>query len=210
MWTMKASPLGSSPSEKITSPRVERSRRDVANLTAHAGISTHVKWTALDAAMRPMILRFASLACLSPLLALFVMRSAAVPPAYAQQQPLGPGGPPPRQAGGGPRHRRGGRGGDARLRQRSAKVTPPVFRETGTGWFIEGDGWVVTNGHVIQPARETPRWLVNQQAQRAGDHGLSYPRPSRELASCPASGRRRRTPSSASCSTACCRRPRST
>lgn len=47
------------------------------------------------------------------------------------------------------------------------KVTPPVFRETGTGWFAEGDGWVVTNGHVVQPAHETPRWLVNQQAQRA-------------------------------------------
>ena len=47
------------------------------------------------------------------------------------------------------------------------KVTPPVFRETGTGWFVDGDGWVVTNGHVVQPAHETPRWLVNQQAQRA-------------------------------------------
>jgi hypothetical protein len=47
------------------------------------------------------------------------------------------------------------------------KVSPPVFRETGTGWFIDSSGWVVTNGHVVQPAHETPRWLVNQQAQRA-------------------------------------------
>jgi S1-C subfamily serine protease len=46
-------------------------------------------------------------------------------------------------------------------------VKPPSFRETGTGWFIDGAGWVVTNGHVVQPAHETPRWLVNQQAQRA-------------------------------------------
>jgi S1-C subfamily serine protease len=46
-------------------------------------------------------------------------------------------------------------------------VKPPVFRETGTGWVIDGNGWVVTNGHVVQPAYETPRWLVNQQAQRA-------------------------------------------
>src|SRR5262245_34899989 len=46
-------------------------------------------------------------------------------------------------------------------------VTPPPFRETGTGWFIDSAGWVVTNGHVVQPAHETPRWLVNQQAQRA-------------------------------------------
>ena len=47
------------------------------------------------------------------------------------------------------------------------KVTPPAFRETGTGWFIDPNGYLITNGHVVQPAYETPRWLVNQQAQRA-------------------------------------------
>lgn len=47
------------------------------------------------------------------------------------------------------------------------KATPPVFRETGTGWFIADDGWLITNGHVVQPAYEPPRWLVNQQAHRA-------------------------------------------
>jgi S1-C subfamily serine protease/rhodanese-related sulfurtransferase len=46
-------------------------------------------------------------------------------------------------------------------------VTPPVFRETGTGWFVDGKGWIITNGHVVQPAHTPPRWLVNQQAQRA-------------------------------------------
>jgi S1-C subfamily serine protease len=46
-------------------------------------------------------------------------------------------------------------------------ITPPPFRETGTGWFIDPSGWVITNGHVVQPAYETPRWLVNQIAQRA-------------------------------------------
>ena len=46
-------------------------------------------------------------------------------------------------------------------------VTPPMFRETGTGWFVDGRGWVITNGHVVQPAHSPPRWLVNQQAQRA-------------------------------------------
>ena len=46
-------------------------------------------------------------------------------------------------------------------------ITPPPFRETGTGWFIDPSGWVITNGHVVQPAYETPRWLVNQVAQRA-------------------------------------------
>ncbi len=46
-------------------------------------------------------------------------------------------------------------------------VEPPPYRETGTGWFIDSRGWVITNGHVVQAAYETPRWLVNQQAQRA-------------------------------------------
>src|SRR5713226_2052787 len=49
----------------------------------------------------------------------------------------------------------------------SVKITPPVFRETGTGWFLDADGWLITNGHVVQPAHEPPRWLANQQAQRA-------------------------------------------
>src|SRR3990172_11755868 len=46
-------------------------------------------------------------------------------------------------------------------------VTPPVFRETGTGWVVDGRGGIITNGHVVQPAHTPPRWLVNQQAQRA-------------------------------------------
>lgn len=49
----------------------------------------------------------------------------------------------------------------------STTVTPPAFRETGTGWFVDGRGWIITNGHVVQPAHTPPRWLVNQQAQRA-------------------------------------------
>jgi S1-C subfamily serine protease len=34
----------------------------------------------------------------------------------------------------------------------SQQVTPPPFRETGTGWFINPSGWVITNGHVVSPA----------------------------------------------------------
>lgn len=47
-------------------------------------------------------------------------------------------------------------------------VKPPPFRETGTGWFVDSRGWLITNGHVVQPAYEkTPHWLVNQHASRA-------------------------------------------
>src|SRR6266852_394072 len=47
------------------------------------------------------------------------------------------------------------------------KITPNPFRETGTGWFVDSNGWVVTNGHVVQPAHQPPMWLINEQAQRA-------------------------------------------
>jgi hypothetical protein len=47
------------------------------------------------------------------------------------------------------------------------KVTPTPFRETGTGWFVDSNGWVVTNAHVVQPAHQPPPWLINQQAQKA-------------------------------------------
>lgn len=46
------------------------------------------------------------------------------------------------------------------------KVTPSPFRETGTGWFIDSNGWIITNGHVVQPAHELPRWVENDQAQK--------------------------------------------
>src|SRR5262245_13091657 len=47
-------------------------------------------------------------------------------------------------------------------------VAPNPFRETGTGWFVDGSGgFLVTNGHVVEPAHATPRWLVNQIVQKA-------------------------------------------
>lgn len=46
-------------------------------------------------------------------------------------------------------------------------VTPTPFRETGTGWFVDSNGWVVTNAHVVQPAYQPPGWVVNEQAQKA-------------------------------------------
>src|SRR5262245_3400262 len=47
------------------------------------------------------------------------------------------------------------------------KVTPNPIRETGTGWFIDSNGWVVTNAHVVQPAHQPPAWVINEQAQKA-------------------------------------------
>ena len=47
------------------------------------------------------------------------------------------------------------------------RVTPPPFRETGTGWFIDARGLLITNGHVVQPAHTPPRWMINSFARRA-------------------------------------------
>ncbi len=55
-------------------------------------------------------------------------------------------------------------GGDVR-------VTPPAFRETGTGWFINPSGSVITNAHVVSPAFRPPEWLRTQQAQKAARPG---------------------------------------
>jgi S1-C subfamily serine protease len=61
-------------------------------------------------------------------------------------------------------HLRCASGGDVR-------VTPPPFRETGTGWFITPSGWVITNAHVVSPAFRPPEWLRTQQAQKAARPG---------------------------------------
>lgn len=46
-------------------------------------------------------------------------------------------------------------------------VGPGPFRETGTGWFVDSAGHIVTNAHVVEPAHAPPHWLVNQLVQRA-------------------------------------------
>jgi S1-C subfamily serine protease len=47
------------------------------------------------------------------------------------------------------------------------QVTPAPFRETGTGWFINPSGWVITNGHVVSPAHQ-PKQAIAQQLLESG------------------------------------------
>jgi S1-C subfamily serine protease len=35
-------------------------------------------------------------------------------------------------------------------------VSPAPFVETGTGWFVDGRGYIVTNAHVVDPAHRMP------------------------------------------------------
>jgi len=46
-------------------------------------------------------------------------------------------------------------------------VTPPPFRETGTGWFIHSSGWLITNAHVISSAKQPPPALRAEQLEKA-------------------------------------------
>ncbi|MBI4562582.1 MAG: trypsin-like peptidase domain-containing protein [Candidatus Rokubacteria bacterium] len=47
--------------------------------------------------------------------------------------------------------------------------SPPAFRETGTGWFVDSKGLLITNAHVVQPAYAPGRWMINNFARRGAE-----------------------------------------
>ncbi len=47
------------------------------------------------------------------------------------------------------------------------RVAPSPFRETGTGWVIDANGFLITNAHVVQPAYSPPVWLINSLTRKA-------------------------------------------
>jgi len=46
-------------------------------------------------------------------------------------------------------------------------VRPIPFVETGTGWFVDGRGYVVTNAHVVDPAFRVPPWVTHELKKKA-------------------------------------------
>ncbi|MBI2017287.1 MAG: trypsin-like peptidase domain-containing protein, partial [Candidatus Rokubacteria bacterium] len=46
-------------------------------------------------------------------------------------------------------------------------VSPAPFVETGTGWFVDGRGWLVTNAHVVDPAHRLPAWVTHELKKKA-------------------------------------------
>lgn len=52
---------------------------------------------------------------------------------------------------------------------------PSPFVETGTGWFIDGRGWVVTNAHVVDPAYRVPAWVQHELKKKAIDEACVDP-----------------------------------
>jgi S1-C subfamily serine protease/rhodanese-related sulfurtransferase len=54
-------------------------------------------------------------------------------------------------------------------------VRPRPFVETGTGWFIDGRGWVITNAHVVDPVHRLPPWVVHELKKKAIDQACVDP-----------------------------------
>lgn len=54
-------------------------------------------------------------------------------------------------------------------------VSPAPFIETGTGWFVDGRGWLVTNAHVVDPAHRLPPWVAHELKKKAIEEGCVEP-----------------------------------
>jgi rhodanese-related sulfurtransferase len=54
-------------------------------------------------------------------------------------------------------------------------VTPAPFMETGTGWFVDGRGFIVTNAHVVDPAYRLPPWVSHELKKKAIDEACVVP-----------------------------------
>ena len=54
-------------------------------------------------------------------------------------------------------------------------VRPAPFIETGTGWFIDGRGYLITNGHVVDPAHRMPAWVIHELKKNAIDQACVDP-----------------------------------
>src|SRR5258705_7405347 len=48
---------------------------------------------------------------------------------------------------------------DCGFGSRPQKITPPLFRETGTRWFLDETGRLITNRPRVPPAHQPPRRL---------------------------------------------------
>jgi rhodanese-related sulfurtransferase len=50
-------------------------------------------------------------------------------------------------------------------------VTPAPFVEIGTGWFVDGRGFLVTNAHVVDPAHRLPSWVIRELKKKGIEKG---------------------------------------
>ena len=55
------------------------------------------------------------------------------------------------------------------------QVKPRPYIEVGTGWFVDGRGYLITNAHVIDPAYRVPPWVTVDLKLRAVEDGCVKP-----------------------------------
>ncbi|MGH6689850.1 MAG: cyclic nucleotide-binding domain-containing protein [Gammaproteobacteria bacterium] len=54
-------------------------------------------------------------------------------------------------------------------------MRPAPFIETGTGWFVDGRGYLVTNAHVVEPVHRTPPWVIHELKKKAIEQACVEP-----------------------------------
>ena len=54
-------------------------------------------------------------------------------------------------------------------------VSPAPYVETGTGWFVDGRGYVITNAHVVDPAHRLPPWVTHELKKKAIEQACVEP-----------------------------------
>src|SRR5262245_27330777 len=54
-------------------------------------------------------------------------------------------------------------------------MRPAPFIETGTGWFVDGRGYLITNAHVVDPVHRTPAWVTHELKKKAIDQACVEP-----------------------------------
>src|SRR3989442_773582 len=54
-------------------------------------------------------------------------------------------------------------------------VRPTPFVETGTGWFVDGTGYLITNAHVVDPVHRMPPWVLHELKKKAIDQACGDP-----------------------------------
>lgn len=54
-------------------------------------------------------------------------------------------------------------------------VKPAPFVETGSGWFVDGRGWLITNAHVVDPAHRPLPWVTHELKKKAIEQACVEP-----------------------------------
>jgi len=54
-------------------------------------------------------------------------------------------------------------------------VSPAPYQATGTAWFVDGRGYLITSAHVVDPAYRPLPWVTDDLKHRAVDQGCVDP-----------------------------------